>query len=130
MVYRLLADVVVAAHLAYLVFIPLGGFLAWRWRKMIGPHLAAVAIGLVSITIRFECPLTSWEKSLRQRGAQHPYEGGFIDHYPAGTVYPHVYDRVVQATMAVAVIVAYAVLIRRRSSSRATGGPSAQTSEM
>ena len=130
MVYRLLADVIVAAHVAYLVFIPVGGFLAWRWRKLLAAHLAAVAVGAVSITIGFECPLTSWEKWLRERGGQHPYDGGFIDHYLTGTVYPHGYDRVVQATMAVAVIAAYAALIRRRSSSRPTRGRAAQASEI
>jgi Protein of Unknown function (DUF2784) len=129
-VYWLLADVVVAAHLAYLAFIPFGGFFAWRWRRMIGVHLVAVAIGLVSITIGFECPLTSWEKSLRERGGDHPYDGGFIDHYLRGKVYPHGYDMAVQATMTVAVIGAYAVLIRRRQSRDAASRPSARTSEM
>jgi hypothetical protein len=130
MVYRLLADMVVAAHLAYLGFIAFGGFIAWHWRNLIGAHLAAVAVGLVSITIGFECPLTSWEKSLRERGGQHPYDGGFIDHYLTGRVYPHGYDRIVQATMAAAVILAYTVLIHRRSPSRATEAPSARTSAM
>ena len=130
MVYRLLAESVVAAHVAYLVFIPVGGFLAWRWRKMIALHLVAVAIGLVGITIGLECPLTSWEKSLRERGGQHPYDGGFIDHYVTGRVYPHGYDRVVQATVTAAVVLAYTVMIRRRASTRATTRPSARTSEM
>lgn len=99
--------------MAYLLFIPVGGFLALRWRKLLAAHLAAVAVGAVSITIGFECPLTSWEKSLRERGGQHAYDGGFIDHYLTGKVYPHGYDSVVQALFAGAVIAAYMVLIRR-----------------
>lgn len=111
--YRMLADVVVVVHIAYVVFIPLGGFFAWRWRALIGVHLAAVLVGLVSVTIGFECPLTAWENSLRERGGWPRYDGGFIDHYLTGKVYPHGYDVVVQALIASAVISAYVVLIRR-----------------
>jgi hypothetical protein len=129
-VFRLLADVVVVAHLAYLVFIPVGGFLAWRWRSVIGVHLAAVAVGLVSITIGFECPLTSWENSLRDRAGEHRYKGGFIDHYLTGRAYPHGYDRIVQGLIAAAVIGAYVVLIRRRQPTSTTTLESARTEEM
>src|SRR5258707_208171 len=56
-----LADAIVALPLAYLAFIPLGGVLAIRWPRLILPHLAAVAIGLISVTVKFDCPLTTWE---------------------------------------------------------------------
>jgi uncharacterized protein DUF2784 len=111
---RVLADVVVVVHLAYLVFLPVGGFLAWRWRGVIPFHLAAVAVGLVSITIGFECPLTVWERSLRRRGGERPYTNGFIDHYLTGRVYPHGYDHVVQALIAACIVIAYAGLAARR----------------
>ena len=116
MLYRVLADVVVAVHLAYLVSIPLGGFLAWRWRGLIPIHLALVVIGLVSITIGFDCPLTTWEQSLRRRGGQHPYRGGFVDHYLTGKIYPRGYDTAVQVLMAAAVVIAYAALMLRHRS--------------
>jgi hypothetical protein len=56
-----LADGVLVVHLAYLAFIPLGGFLAWRRPRLVWVHLVAIAVGVVSITIGFDCPLTSWE---------------------------------------------------------------------
>src|SRR5437764_11910757 len=92
---RLLADVVVLAHLAYLVFIPVGGFLTWRWPKVIPAHLAAIAVAIVSITAGFDCPLTTWENSLRKAGGEKPYADGFIDQYLAGRVYPHGHDTIV-----------------------------------
>src|SRR5437879_2590538 len=49
-VWLWLADAVVAAHLAYLAFLPLGGVLTWRWPWVIWAHLTAVAIGVASIT--------------------------------------------------------------------------------
>jgi Protein of Unknown function (DUF2784) len=111
---RLLADVVVAVHLAYLAFIPLGGFLAWRWRTVIPFHIAAVAVGLTSVTIGFDCPLTTWERSLRRAGGQQPYRDGFIDHYLTGKLYPHGYAVEVQVIFGLAVVVAYVGLFLRR----------------
>jgi hypothetical protein len=114
--YRLLADLIVVVHLAYLVFIPVGGFLAWRWPRLIPIHLAAVAVALVSITIGFECPLTTWEESLRRLGGEKPYTDGFIDHYLTGKVYPHGHDALVQLIFAAAVLTAYiGVFVRQRS---------------
>ena len=34
--YRLLVDLVVSLHLAFLAFVVLGGFLAWRWPRRSG----------------------------------------------------------------------------------------------
>jgi Protein of Unknown function (DUF2784) len=113
---RLLADLVVVVHLAYLVFIPVGGFLAWRWPRLIPVHVAAVGIALVSVTVGFECPLTTWEQTLRRRGGETPYTGGFVDHYLTGKLYPHGHDTVVQLLIGAAVVTAYIGLaVRRRS---------------
>jgi Protein of Unknown function (DUF2784) len=114
--YRLLADLIVVVHLAYLVFIPVGGFLAWRWPRLVPIHLAAVAIALVSITIGFECPLTTWEQSLRRLGGQAAYTDGFIDHYLTGRVYPHGHDTLVQLVFGAAVLASYVGLYLRQRS--------------
>jgi hypothetical protein len=111
--YVVLADVVLVLHFAYLVFIPLGGMLAIRWRRLIWPHLAAVAIGVVSITVRFDCPLTTWEQSLRRRGGQHSYTDGFVAHYLTGRIYPHGYAWAVQALFAACVVASYSVIYAR-----------------
>jgi hypothetical protein len=116
-----LADVIVVVHLAYLVFIPTGGFLAWRWPRVVWAHLAAVALAVVSVTVHFDCPLTTWEQSLRRRGGQVPYSDGFVDHYLTGRVYPHGDAWVVQAVFGACIVISYAVLIRRRR--RGRGSP-------
>ena len=104
---------VLVVHLAYLAFIPLGGFLAWRWPRVIPFHIAAVLIGVVSITVHFDCPLTSWEQSLRRRGGEHPYTNGFVDHYLTGRVYPHGDAWAAQLLFAACIVVSYGVLIAR-----------------
>jgi hypothetical protein len=111
---RGLADVVAAAHLAYLAFIPVGGFLAWRWSKITWVHLCAVAVGLCSVTLGFDCPLTTWEQMLRRRGGGTPFNGGFVEHYLTGKLYPHGYDLAVQLVIAVCVFVAYAGLLAQQ----------------
>jgi len=116
-----LADAVVVVHLAYLAFIPAGGMFALRWPRLTWLHVAAVALGLVSITIHFDCPLTTWEQSLRRHGGQRPYTNGFVDHYLTGRVYPHGYAWTVQVVFAVFVIGSYTfIYLRRRSQALST----------
>jgi hypothetical protein len=102
-----LADLVLVVHLAYVAYLPLGGFLAWRWPRTIWLHVAAVVVGLASITVHFDCPLTTWEQSLRRRGGQHPYTDGFVDHYLTGKVYPHGYAWAAQLLFAACIIVSW-----------------------
>jgi Protein of Unknown function (DUF2784) len=116
---RVLANVVVAVHLAYLVFIPAGGFLAWRWPRLIPFHLAAVAAAVISVTIGYDCPLTGWEQALRRHGGEHPYRDGFVDHYLKGRVYPHGADRVVQLFVLACIIVAYVPIVRASATAAA-----------
>ena len=119
-----LADAIVVVHFVYLAFVPVGGLLAWRWPRVIWAHLAAVAIGVVSITVGFDCPLTTWEQSLRRRGGQRPYTDGFVDHYLTGRVYPHGYDWAVQVIFGVCIVVSYVHVVRRaRCTTRSRSSP-------
>jgi hypothetical protein len=108
-----LADVVLVVHLAYLAFIPLGGFLAWRWPRVAWLHGVAIAVGVVSITVHFDCPLTSWEQSFRRRGGQRPYRQGFVDHYLTGRVYPHGDARAAWLVFGACIVASYG--LRRRA---------------
>jgi hypothetical protein len=114
-----LADVVLVAHLAYLVYLPVGPFIAWHWPRTIWLHAACLAVAIVSITIGFDCPLTSWEQSLRRAGGQRAYTDGFVDHYLAGKVFPHGDAWVVQVVFGVCIVVGYAGYFARRRSRRA-----------
>jgi hypothetical protein len=115
-VYVLLADVVLAVHLTFLAAIPLGGILVARYPRLLWPHLACVAVALYSVTVGFDCPLTTWEQSLRRKGGQRPYRDGFVTHYLTGTVYPHGYDWAVQVLFGLCVVTSYAFIGYRRAS--------------
>jgi hypothetical protein len=73
-----------------------------------------VAVGLASITVGFDCPLTNLESWLRRRGAQQPYATGFVDHYVKGRVYPHGHEGVVQVAIAALILAAYAQMLLGR----------------
>ena len=87
-VYGALAGMVVAAHFAYLVVLVFGGLAAFRWRRLLGLHVAAVAWALGAVTLRYDCPLTSLEEWLRRRAGQSPAPEGFLRHYVRGVLFP------------------------------------------
>jgi hypothetical protein len=103
MVYRVVADVVMAVHFGFLVYLALGGFLAWRRPRLLIPHAAAVAWGALSVSTGVDCPLTGWEDWARRRAGEEGLSRGFIDTYLTGVVYPE--ENLVLAQLLVAVLV-------------------------
>lgn len=113
MLSRLAADVVLAFHLGFLVFLTAGSLLAWRWPRLVIVHLPSVVWGVVSITVGLSCPLTPIEKSLRRLAGEQGYAGGFVDHYIEGVIYPEQYTPLLRALIAIAVVAGYVGLARR-----------------
>jgi hypothetical protein len=114
---------VVAAHFAFLIYLPSRGFLALRWRRTIWLHVPAVLWGVGTVVLHFWCPLTSLEQWARARAGLPPLSSaGFIDHYITGVVYPTGGTGYAQCAAFSAVLVswiAYVVTARRQRS--ATG---------
>ena len=123
MIYKLLADVVFLAHLAFVLFVVLGWIAVWWVPKLAWLHLPAVAWGALIEFAGWICPLTPWEQSLRQLAGDRGYRGGFIEHYLLPLLYPQGLTRNVQVVLGVAVlmvnVVAYALIVRRHR----RGGP-------
>ncbi len=110
MAYSALADVVVIVHFGVIAFVALGGFLAWRWRRLVWSHVAAVTWAVGIVTVGYDCPLTPLEKHLRRLAGERGYTGGFVDRYIEGVIYPEQYTSVVRLAIAAAVLVAWAGL--------------------
>jgi hypothetical protein len=85
---RVLADIVVTTHLAFIVFVLFGGLLALRWRWIPWIHLPAAAWAIWVALAGWLCPLTPIENALRRASGASGYEGGFIDHYLLPIIYP------------------------------------------
>lgn len=88
MIYRALADVVLVAHLAFVLFVVLGGLLVLRWPWLAWLHLPAAVWGVLIEYSGWICPLTPFENSLRTQGGGAGYRGGFIEHYIQPVLYP------------------------------------------
>jgi len=114
---RLLADALVVAHLAFIVFVVAGGLLMLRSRGWAVLHLPAVAWGAFAEITRMVCPLTPLENSLRLRAGDAGYTGGFIEHYLIPLLYPEALTARTQVVLGLAVIavnvVVYALAWRR-----------------
>jgi len=109
MAYRLLADATMLLHAGFLVYLVVGGFLAWRWRRLIWPHVACAAYGLGIVVIGWDCPLTHVENWARERSGRETLpSSGFIDHYLTGVVYPAEHLLTAQLAVAACVLVSWA----------------------
>ena len=115
-----LADVTVAVHFAALLYIGLGGFLAWRWRKSIYLHVFFAGWGVAVNLLPIPCPLTALEDNLRARQGLGPLPGGFNEYYIYGDLVPRALLPVVVVGAAVLLIVSYVGVYVRWRQSRAT----------
>ena len=88
MIYRLFADLLVGLHFAFILFVVLGGFLAWRWRRVAWVHLPVAFWGALIEFMGWVCPLTPLENRFRALAGQAGYPGGFIEHYLIPVMYP------------------------------------------
>ncbi len=104
MLYRILADLVVIVHLAFVVFVLFGGLLALRWRRVRWLHLPAVAWGAAVEFGGRICPLTPLEIWLRMQGGKSAYSSDFIEHYVFPLLYPAGLTREVQIALGAVVL--------------------------
>ncbi len=118
--YRLLIDVILAAHFAFLAYLLLGGFLAWRWPRTIALHALAAAWGLAVVAFSLDCPLTWAESWARRHAGQAAPTRGFIDRYLTNVVYPERYVDLVRVLVALVVLaswIGWYLMSRRRAGS-------------
>ena len=117
MIFRLLADLVVLIHLAFVIFVVLGGLLALKWRWVVWLHLPAAVWGALIEFGGWICPLTPLENWLRQQGGEQGYVGGFIQHYIVPVLYPTGLTREIQIVLGLTVVilnlVVYALIFRQ-----------------
>jgi hypothetical protein len=116
MSYRVLADAVVAVHLAFIVFVVAGSVLIlWR-RSVAWLHVPALIWGSLVELTGWICPLTPLEDRFRELSGQQPYAGDFVERHLLALVYPAGLTRSTQIALGVAVLclngLAYWTLMR------------------
>jgi hypothetical protein len=114
MYYSVAADALVIAHLAFIIFVILGGLLLLKWPRLIYLHLPAVVWGTLVELLGWLCPLTPLELHYRMLGGETGYSESFVQHYLLPLIYPAGLTRDVQTLLAMCVItinlVIYAVI--------------------
>jgi hypothetical protein len=121
MIYRLLADTVMLAHFAFVLFVVAGGFLVlWR-SSLIRWHIPAALWGVVVMVFSLRCPLTPLEWHLRGLSGAQGYEMSFVEQYIFTLLYPAGLTREMQFWLGIGVLainaVAYGVYFLRLSRS-------------
>ena len=118
MTYRFLADVTVVLHLAFVLFVVLGGLLVLRYPRAAWVHIPAAVWGAWIEFAGWICPLTPLENWLRERGGDVGYSSSFVERYIIPTLYPAVLSQRLQWILGGVVIVVnaaiYVIVYRRR----------------
>jgi Protein of Unknown function (DUF2784) len=88
MTYNIAATAVAVLHLAFIVFVLVGGLLVLKWPKVAWVHLPAAVWGVLIEFFGWWCPLTRWENVLLREAGRAGYSGGFVAHYIMPVIYP------------------------------------------
>ena len=88
MLYLVLSNLVFFTHVAFILFVVLGGLLVLRWWWMVWFHLPAAIWGILIEFTGWACPLTALEIEWLRKAGKAGYSGGFIEHYIIPLVYP------------------------------------------
>ena len=108
--YRIGADAVLVLHFAFVLFVVFGGLFTLRWPRIAWVHAPIALYGAIIEFAGFVCPLTPLENSLRQRGGEAGYAGGFIEHYIMAALYPGGLTRNVQLALGAGVLALNAIV--------------------
>ncbi len=117
MIYRILAELLLVVHLAFILFVVFGGFAVLKWHWLAWVHLPVAGWGAIVELKSWVCPLTPWENKLRVLAGQEGYDEGFIEHYIMPVIYPPGLTRDIQTTLGLLVVainlVLYGVVLYR-----------------
>lgn len=104
-IYRLLADLALLTHFAFIAFVLLGGLLLLKWPHVAWLHIPAALWGALTEFFSLPCPLTPLEKHFQRLAGDTPYEGDFIARYLLPLIYPAGLTPTVQIVLGAIVVV-------------------------
>lgn len=105
-------------HLAFVLFVALGGLLVLRRPALAWLHIPAVLWGIWIEASGGICPLTPLENLLRAKAGMAGYHGDFLEHYLFAAIYPEGLTAGIQYALAAGAtlinVAAYTFLLCRR----------------
>jgi hypothetical protein len=84
----LLAGLVLAIHLSWILWVVFGAFFTRRRKFLTAFHLASLIWGIVVELSALPCPLTMAEEFFEQKAGEATYHRAFLVHYLDRLVYP------------------------------------------
>lgn len=115
--YRILADLTLILHAAFILFVLFGGLLCLHHKRWAWLHLPAACWGIWVEWAGWICPLTPLENHFRKLAFDQAYSGGFIEHHLTKLIYPQnltVALQVLLGTVVILINVAVYVFIWHR----------------
>jgi hypothetical protein len=120
--YGFWADVISVVHFAYFgfvvlgqVFILLGIVRRWQWVRNLwfrAAHLLAIALVAIEAVIDMKCPLTEWERALREKAGETISDASFMARL-ANEIMFHEFDewvfRIAHIAFAVIVVATFVI---------------------
>lgn len=86
---RALVALVLAVHLAWILWVIVGAFFTRGRPWLTAFHLASLAWGVIVDSGPWPCPLTTLELELETKAGLPVYHGSFLVHYLDAIVYPN-----------------------------------------
>ncbi|HEX2060440.1 MAG TPA: DUF2784 domain-containing protein [Thermoanaerobaculia bacterium] len=105
MTYSIAATAIALLHLAFILFVLLGGLLVLRWPKLAWVHVPAAVWGVLIEFFGWWCPLTKWENHLLRAAGRAGYDTGFVAHYIMPIIYPPGLTRGMEIAIGVVVLI-------------------------
>ena len=105
MAYNFAATAIAVLHLAFIVFVLLGGLLVLRWPRLAWVHVPAAVWGVLIEFFGWWCPLTRWENYFLAQAGRAGYGGGFVAHYIMPVIYPPGLTRGMEIAIGILVLV-------------------------
>ena len=104
------ATTIALLHLAFILFVILGGLLVLKWPRLMWFHLPAAVWGVLIEFFSWYCPLTKWENYFLAQAGRAGYSGGFVAHYIMPVIYPAGLTRGLEISIGVFVLVLNAIV--------------------
>ena len=121
--FRILTELTIIAHFAFILFVIAGGFIARRSRWLTLVHLSALGWAIYAeLASGVVCPLTTLENYFAQQAGLSSYQEDFITHYLVPVIYPEsltpALQRLCVAVVVVTTVIAYATRKKQASGQR------------
>jgi hypothetical protein len=105
--FRVVVYAAMIAHYAFMAFGVFGGFLAWRWPRLLWLQGLAAGWMILIVVAHLLCPLTWIEDRARERAGMAAEPGGFIANHVAGVFFPHGHQPAAMAVAGTIVLISW-----------------------